>query len=686
MPKRKGGPTKKAKSQKNHRKHVGTTSGGGRKSTLNGQTSKKGTVADESQGHSRPRHAKMTMLQELRFTDRHRIQDFSRNLRHGQISFVKASQNYDPSQFINEYLRKKSLGEDASLAGLVSGEPDPVSSLKLSSAAASSEDNAELSIENESGTDQNEALESPGSNDYDEDDDTMDKLTVVSSQSSHKSRLTPELVSEYGKSGIADDERGESDTESERHFYSMSHSVSNEDDSEDVDNHSSDVNYDELIGLKNLALRDLEGGSDVNFGSSSSETDDELALDEEDTYDSDEVDFSTEYESVLNEISEIKSINRTIAGPDGRVFTLSLAGNDEDVSVTESQLYGYFKRHRGLSRSEMTKSITELGGDVEEDSDDFEFDVDGDESNSDAYDDGSDFNDEGQQYDKAMEQLLDNSNLKDEELDSIIQALIQGDPDALSQQQPQSSSSKKRSKKAPHFDLSDDELQDYLNLQWQRSREAKRLKRREREQLHQKGLLKGPKGDIGHHHIDLRREYLEKMHINEIVAEFQKFLLSPFAQQMIFPPMDNHGRWTIKELAKAFKVSAVSQEGRGTQKHVVITKNASSNLSNVDSVVVSKIQNRRRMFPRADLSKAVAKGKESAIRKSRQSGGTKHHREGDVVGGEASEIGIDNVGRQLLEKMGWKAGMGLGTTTIGILEPISAIVKRTKWGLGKEEP
>jgi G-patch domain/R3H domain len=230
--------------------------------------------------------------------------------------------------------------------------------------------------------------------------------------------------------------------------------------------------------------------------------------------------------------------------------------------------------------------------------------------------------------------------------------------------------------------LSDEELQEYLTVQWQKSRESKRAKRREREVLHQQGLLKGPKGTGGQHHIDLRREYPERLHVNDMIAEFQKFLISPFAQQMIFPPLDNHGRWTVKELAKAFKVSSVSQQGSGQNKFVICTKNASSNLSNADMVVVAKIQHRRKVFPRSDLGKAP-KGKDAVSRKSRGDGGAgKHHREGDIVGAEASVIGIENIGRQLLERMGWKAGMGLGTTTEGILEPIAAKVKRTKWGLG----
>lgn len=625
----------------------------------------------------------MSMIQELRYTDRHRVKDSWSDLRHSaRITFINASKNYDPSQFINEYLRKKSLGETATLARLVGGgtvenaDLDAVTDAavsKLSSAAASGEDNGEeLSFASESRSESGQ------------DEDLLDDKQMSDDSSPQNSSNTPvDIPSEYGKSGIADDEKSDSDSESELPLPSVSHG---EQGSDVESNHSSDMNYDELIGLKNLALRDLDGGDNVDFGSSS-ETDDELTLDEEDTYDNeDDVALGTDYESVLDEISEIRGITRTMFGPGGRIFILALSGKDNEVEVTESQLYAYFKKHRGLSRSEMRRSITELGGEPSGDEDEEEEDDEDDDDDDDydiSYEGYSSRTRDGPMYDEALENILENSNLDDEELDNIIRALVGGDPRALNVAS--TSKNPKRSKaKAPQFDLSDEELQDYLTLQWHKSREAKRTKRREREVLHQRGLLRGPKCDIGQHHIDLRREYPEKMHINDIVSEFQKFLISPFAQQMIFPPMDSHGRWTIKELSKAFKVSATSQQGKGMQKHVVCSKSPRSDLANADMTVVNKIWNRRRLFPRSDLARAPDGRKKDPKTRRAGGGGPKHHREGEIVGGNASEIGVENVGRQLLEKMGWKSGMSLGTTTVGILEPISAVVKRTKWGLGKE--
>ena len=59
------------------------------------------------------------------------------------------------------------------------------------------------------------------------------------------------------------------------------------------------------------------------------------------------------------------------------------------------------------------------------------------------------------------------------------------------------------------------------------------------------------------------------------------------------------------------------------------------------------------------------------------------YKDGDVVGAHAAEIGIENRGRAMLERMGWSQGTALGTAdNQGILQPIKHIVKTSKLGLG----
>jgi hypothetical protein len=57
--------------------------------------------------------------------------------------------------------------------------------------------------------------------------------------------------------------------------------------------------------------------------------------------------------------------------------------------------------------------------------------------------------------------------------------------------------------------------------------------------------------------------------------------------------------------------------------------------------------------------------------------------EGDIVGGSAPEIGAENKGRAMLEKMGWSTGTALGAiNNKGILLPVAHVVKNSKAGLG----
>jgi len=53
------------------------------------------------------------------------------------------------------------------------------------------------------------------------------------------------------------------------------------------------------------------------------------------------------------------------------------------------------------------------------------------------------------------------------------------------------------------------------------------------------------------------------------------------------------------------------------------------------------------------------------------------------VGGSAPELGIENKGRAMLERMGWNQGDALGAlNNKGILQPVLHVVKNTKAGLG----
>lgn len=59
------------------------------------------------------------------------------------------------------------------------------------------------------------------------------------------------------------------------------------------------------------------------------------------------------------------------------------------------------------------------------------------------------------------------------------------------------------------------------------------------------------------------------------------------------------------------------------------------------------------------------------------------YRDGEIVGAAAPELGQENKGRAMLEKMGWSTGTALGAlNNKGIMQPLAQVVKTTKAGLG----
>ncbi len=45
-------------------------------------------------------------------------------------------------------------------------------------------------------------------------------------------------------------------------------------------------------------------------------------------------------------------------------------------------------------------------------------------------------------------------------------------------------------------------------------------------------------------------------------------------------------------------------------------------------------------------------------------------------------LGCTNIGYQMLEKMGWQQGDGLGTDKDGIVEPVEIVIRKKRSGLG----
>lgn len=187
---------------------------------------------------------------------------------------------------------------------------------------------------------------------------------------------------------------------------------------------------------------------------------------------------------------------------------------------------------------------------------------------------------------------------------------------------------------------------------------------------------------------DLLVKYPYALHIKDIRQEFEFFLHDSGRQTMSFPPLDPHGHKTISKMASCYNMKATKCGPNGLKLFMKVAKNRKTfhYLPRMDGV--AKLLRQRPVFNRVD----VKRPKDEAIRtdgnakKDRARGRNKNKvavlREGDIVGAEAPEISQSNIGRQLLEKLGWSQGEGLGAHgNKGISEPVMAKIKKSKTGL-----
>ena len=148
--------------------------------------------------------------------------------------------------------------------------------------------------------------------------------------------------------------------------------------------------------------------------------------------------------------------------------------------------------------------------------------------------------------------------------------------------------------------------------------------------------------------------------------------------------MDKRDRKTIHELASIFALKSKSI-GTGKSRFPVLIK--TSRTVDVEEEDVLGMLNQRRFFPRRDrqISKGFtrAKGFNKKCGTGRGgSGPVVSYRDGEVVGAAAPELGSENRGRAMLEKMGWSTGTALGAlNNKGIMQPVLHVVKTTKAGL-----
>lgn len=146
--------------------------------------------------------------------------------------------------------------------------------------------------------------------------------------------------------------------------------------------------------------------------------------------------------------------------------------------------------------------------------------------------------------------------------------------------------------------------------------------------------------------------------------------------------MDKADRKVVHELANAFKLKSKSA-GDGNKRFPILYRTTRTLGFNNGSFDAVEAKLSRRFLPRMDVSSKRGAGIKRVARGGGFNKAAVSYQDGDIVGGSAPELGAENRGRAMLEKMGWSSGTALGAlNNKGILQPVSHVVKTTKAGLG----
>lgn len=219
------------------------------------------------------------------------------------------------------------------------------------------------------------------------------------------------------------------------------------------------------------------------------------------------------------------------------------------------------------------------------------------------------------------------------------------------------------------------ELRASLMEQFQYQKQSRRLKKiRKKEKKLQDAM-----GDLF-----LKDKYEYSLHIKEIKQEFELFLHDAARESLSFPPLDGHGNKTLSKLATNYNMKCIKCGGNGTALYMKIAKTKKTFRYVPDYQLIGYIMKQRPVFRRADVKPRskdeIVETGDDKIRRGPKSNA--YVREGDVVGGLAPEIDQNNIGRKMLEMLGWLRGEGLGALgNKGISTPVLATVKKSKTGL-----
>ncbi|CEG79671.1 hypothetical protein RMATCC62417_14111 [Rhizopus microsporus] len=223
----------------------------------------------------------------------------------------------------------------------------------------------------------------------------------------------------------------------------------------------------------------------------------------------------------------------------------------------------------------------------------------------------------------------------------------------------------------------------------QKRKEAKKEKQKQKKTRQQKEDKKSKKNKKNN-------SYDQDFDLTKIDRRIREFITDSSISCYEFRPMPPYVRKQVHILAQAYNLLSEGT-GKGADRYIVIRKTSETeipeNRSSIELYIeelqqtIDVVTSRQRKHNEpSELSKEKNRNKKNSKGKTKKPGNNKKQTTmpapGTVVGDDVAPISQDNVGHRMLAAMGWRQGQALGTSNDGIVNPIMAVVRRNKLGLG----
>lgn len=164
--------------------------------------------------------------------------------------------------------------------------------------------------------------------------------------------------------------------------------------------------------------------------------------------------------------------------------------------------------------------------------------------------------------------------------------------------------------------------------------------------------------------------------------EIKAFISTGDEDTLEVEPQSPAVRKYIHDLAHLYNLESKSK-GKGDERHCVLEKTSNTirtpkNFSSLDKFIEKA--NKCVRWERGEYNSGKSEAS-SSEKKGSKKPNTKAI-PGTIIGDNAKKIDDDNIGNKMLQKMGWTPGQGLGNSGLGITDPIEAMVRGKRVGLG----